>query len=202
MADVPDSAQRILDLARRESVFSARDIRELGIHPEYLRRLCARGDLVRIGRGLYSLPDAEATRHHSLAMAAKAVPHGVVCLISALSYHDIGTQVPHEVWMAVPRRTAMPRVDVPTMRVFHFSGRAFTAGVEEHAVEGVPVRLYCPAKTVADCFKFRNQVGLDVALEALREFLSERKGAADDILRYARACRVEQVVRPYMEAMV
>ncbi len=124
------------------------------IHHEYLRQLCAEGKLVREGRGLYSLPDADVTVHHGLAQASKAIPKGVICLLSALRFHEIGTQAPHEVWMAIDRRAARPRVKHPRMRIVRFSGKALTEGIEERKVEGVAVRIYNPAKTVADCFKF------------------------------------------------
>jgi len=202
MGETQASAERILDLARRVGVVSAADVRQLGIHHEYLRRLCAEERIVRVARGLYSLPDAEVTADHSLALAAKAVPKGVVCLISALGFHNIGTQVPHEVWMAVDRRSAEPRVQPLMMRVMRFSGKALTEGVEAHTIEGIPVNIYCAAKTVADCFKYRNKVGLDVALEALREVLRDGTCTVDELWHYAKVCRVARVMRPYMEALV
>lgn len=202
MAEGQNNAERVLDLARRAGVVSAAEVRELGIHPEYLRRLCADGRIVRVARGLYALPDVEVTAHHSLVVAAKAVRKGVICLISALSFHNIGTQVPHEVWVAIDRRSAEPRVERPRMRIMRFSGKALTEGVKEHSIEGVTVSIYDAAKTVADCFKYRNKVGLDVALEALREVLRDRKCTVDELWRYAKVCRVASVMRPYMEALV
>ena len=201
MARTEDNREQILNLAHRAGVVSAREVRELGIHPEYLRRLCADGRLVRVGHGLYTLSGAEVTAQHSLAMAAKAVPRGVICLLSALNFHEIGTQVPHEVWMAIERSSAQPRVERPRMRIMRFSSKALTEGVEKHTVEGVPVSIYSAAKTVADCFKYRNKVGLDVALEALREALSGRRCTVDELWRYAKVCRVSSVMLPYMEAL-
>jgi predicted transcriptional regulator of viral defense system len=201
MAAIKHRSEQILELARQAGIVSAREVRELGIHSEYLRRLCADGRLVRVGRGLYVLPDAEVTPQHSLAMAAKAVPRGVICLLSALSFHSIGTQVPHEVWMAIDRRSAEPRVERPMVRIMRFSGKALTEGIQQHTVEGVGVNVYGPAKTVADCFKYRNKVGLDVALEALREVLRDRKCTLDGLWRFANVCRVGQVMRPYLEAL-
>lgn len=195
-------AEQVLDLARGKGVISAADVRDLGIQNEYLHRLCADGKLVRIDRGLYRLPDAEVTEHHGLARAGKAVPRGVVCLLSALRLHGIGTQAPREVWMAIERRAAKPRINNLNMRVVRFSGKAFTEGIEEHDIEGVPVKIYNPAKTVADCFKYRNKIGLDVALEALREALRERRCTYDELWRYAKICRVATVMRPYLEAIV
>ncbi|MFO7957543.1 MAG: type IV toxin-antitoxin system AbiEi family antitoxin domain-containing protein [Candidatus Brocadiia bacterium] len=202
MANGKTHAEKILALARRKGVVSAREVREMGIHHEYLRRLCADGRLRRVARGLYELPRADVTAHHSLALAARAVPKGVICLISALAFHEIGTQTPHEVWMAIDRRSAEPRVKRPQLRIVRFSGEAMTEGIEEHVVEGVPVPIYSVAKTVADCFKYRNKLGLDVALEALREVLRLQKCSVDELQRYAEICRVSTVIRPYMEAMV
>ena len=157
---------------------------------------------MREGRGLYSLPDADVTVHHGLAQASKSIPKGVICLLSALRFHEIGTQAPHEVWMAIDRRAARPRVKHPRMRIVRFSGKALTEGIEERKVEGVAVRIYNPAKTVADCFKYRNKIGLDVALEALRDVIRERKSTTDELWRYAKICRVTKIIRAYMEAIV
>ena len=201
MSDAQEKIRHVLKVAGDAGVVSARQLRELGVHPEYLRRMVADGQLVRVARGLYALPDVEVTAQHSLAVVAKAVPKGVVCLVSALSFHNVGTQIPHEVWMAIEGRSRSPRVEWPLMRVMRFSGKAFTDGVEEHVVEGVPVRVYTTAKTVADCFKYRNKVGLDVALEALAEVLYDRRCTVDELWRYARVCRVAKVMRPYIEAL-
>ncbi len=194
--------RRILQLARNSGVVSTAEVRSHGIHHEYLRQMCACGALVRVGRGLYSLPDADITTHHGLVQAAKAVPKGVICLLSALRFHEIGTQAPREVWMALDRRAARPRARHPKTRIVRFSGQALTEGLDEHTIEGVQVRIYSPAKTVADCFKYRNKVGLDVALEALREVLRGRKCSTDELWKYAKICRVTKTMRPYMEATV
>jgi predicted transcriptional regulator of viral defense system len=194
--------QSVLELARAAGVVRASEVRSLGVHPEYLRRLCARGELVRTDRGLYRLPDAEVTVHHGLAQAAKAIPRGVVCLLSALRFHEIGTQAPHEVWIAINRRAARPRVKQQKVRIVLFSGKALTEGVEEHTIEGVRVNVYSAAKTVADCFKYRNKIGLDVALEALRDVLHGRKCSTDKLWDYAKICRVTRTMRPYMEATI
>jgi predicted transcriptional regulator of viral defense system len=197
-----DNAKLILKLVRVRGVVSSGEVRSKAIHHEYLRKLCAEGKLVREGRGLYILPDADITVHHGLAQASKAIPKGVICLLSALRLHEIGTQAPHEVWMAIDRRAAHPRVMHPKMRIVRFSGEALTEGIEERRVEGVAVRIYNPAKTVADCFKYRNKIGLDVALEALRDVICERKASTDELWRYAKICRVANVIRPYMEAIL
>jgi predicted transcriptional regulator of viral defense system len=194
-------SESILELARNLGVLRVRDLTARGIHPEYLRRLCRQGLMVRTGRGLYMAADAEISAHHSLAEAAKLVPHGVICLLSALRFHDIGTQSPHEVWMALERTAARPRISYPPLRIVRFSGRALTEGIEEHLIEGVPVKVTSPARTVADCFKYRNKIGLDVALEALQECRRNRRCGIDDLWRYAKVCRVANVMRPYLEAM-
>lgn len=194
-------SETILDLARKLGVLRVRDLTSRGIHPEYLRRLCRQGLMVRTGRGLYMAADADISEHHTLAQAGKLVPHGIVCLLSALRFHDIGTQNPHEVWMALERTSARPRFDYPPLRVVRFSGRALTEGVKEHVIEGVTVKVTDPARTVADCFKYRNKIGLDVALEALKECRRYRRCKIDDLWRYAKLCRVANIMRPYLEAM-
>lgn len=195
------TTKQVLKLARQMGVLRVRDLTSRGIHPEYLRRLCRQGLLTRAGRGLYVAADAEISVHHGLVQAGKRVPHGVICLLSALQFHELGTQSPHEVWMALDRRAARPRMDYPPLRIVRFSGQALTEGIEEHKIEGVRVRVYSPAKTVADCFKYRNKIGLDVALEALRECWRTRRCTMDGLWRYAKVCRVQNVMRPYLEAM-
>lgn len=195
-------SEKVMELARREGVLRVRDLRTRAIHPEVIRRLCKKGLLMRTGRGLYVAADAELSAQHGLALAAKRVPHGVGCLLTALQFHEMGTQAPSEVWLALDRRAARPRVEYPPLRIVRFSGKALSEGVEEHRVDGVTVRVYNPAKTVADCFKYRNKIGLDVAMEALRECLRERKATMDELWRYAGICRVANVMKPYLEAMV
>jgi predicted transcriptional regulator of viral defense system len=195
-------AERLLELAREIGVLRVSDLTARGIHPEYLRRLHCRGILRRAGRGLYVLANADVSEHHVLAQTAKRVPRGVFCLLTALQFHGIGTQVPFQVWIALDRRAARPRVDYPPLRVVRFSGKALTEGVEGHEVEGVSIKVYGLAKTVADCFKYRNKIGLDVALEALRDCRRQRKCTNDDLWHYAITCRVGNVMKPYLEATV
>lgn len=147
------------------------------------------------------MADAEVSENYSLILTAKRMPKGVVCLLSALRFHGLTTQKPFEVWMAIERGTRRPTVSVPPLRVHYFSGEAFTAGIEEHEMEGVTLRVYNPAKTIADCFKFRYKVGIDVALEALRDTLKKRKATIDEIWHYAEICRVARVIYPYLEAL-
>lgn len=193
---------RLLKLAHRRGAVTRQQAIEAGIHPENLSRLVRDGTLERVGRGLYRLAEAQTTEHHALVLVAAAAPKAVVCLLSALSFHCIGTQLPHEVWIALDRHTRRPTLAYPKVRVHRFSSAAFTEGVEAHRIEGETVRVYGVAKTVADVFKFRNRVGLDVALEALREGWRARRFTMDEILRYARVCRVERVMTPYLDALV
>ncbi|KPL09156.1 transcriptional regulator [candidate division BRC1 bacterium SM23_51] len=193
--------QQILRIANRKGVLRPRDLDRFGIPRVYLQRLCEQGLLRRVGRGLYLSADAELTEHHTLAEACKRAPHGVICLLSALRFHELTTQAPFEIWMAIDKKAWRPRADWPVMRFVRFSGAALTEGIEEHRIEGVTVKVYAPAKTVADCFKYRNKIGLDVALEALRDCLRQRKCSNDDLWRYAKICRVGNVMKPYVEAV-
>jgi predicted transcriptional regulator of viral defense system len=193
---------RALELVRKRGTLTARDAGGAGIHPQVLTRLVVDGALVRVARGQYRLADAPVTEGHGLAVAAVAVPEGVVCLLSALAFHEIGTQVPSRVWIAVDPRARGPTLAWPPLRVVRFGGEALTTGVETHLVERVPVRVFSPAKTVADLFKYRNKLGLDVALEALKEVWRARRATADELHRYARVCRVEHVMRPYLQAVI
>lgn len=193
--------ERALELARKVKVLSMKDLVDQGIHPENLRRLHQRGLLVRCSRGVYRLAKAEFSENLTLAEVTKRVPSAVFCLLTALRFHNIGTQNPPDVWLALNRGMARPRMDRPRLRVMRFSGKAFTEGVETHKVENVPVQVTNPAKTVADCFKYRNKVGLDVALESLRECWRSRKATMDDLWRCAKICRVSNVMRPYLESL-
>lgn len=188
-------------LARR-SIFSAAEAVAAGVHPQTLARLVDRGTVERVSHGRYRLPGAEITEHHGLVIAASAAPKSVVCLLSALRFHDVTTQNPSEVWLAIERRSRAPKLDYPPLRIFRFSGRAFTRGVESIAIEGRRVRIYSLAKTIADLFKYRHKVGPDVAVEALRESIRSGKVKPGEIDPFARICRVRGVMRPYLEALV
>ena len=198
---MPPPAQRLLSLARRSGVIRPGDARAKGIAPVYLTRLVRSGALVRVGRGLYSLADGAPTADRTVVQAARHVPRGVICLLSALRLHGLTTQMPPAVWMAIDVKARRPGAAGPPLEVVRMSGPAFTQGIEERVLEGVRVRLYDPAKTVADCFKFRNKIGLDVALEALREYRRQNR-SLDELRRLARVCRVERVIRPYLEALL
>lgn len=173
----------------------------LGIHPRTLYRLRDSGRLVVVSRGVYRLAELPEPSQPDLLVVGSRVPQAVVCLISALSFHGLTTQISREVHIALPRGTRYPRIEHPPLRVFRMSGQAYRKGIETHSTEGAEFRVYGPAKTVADCFKFRNKIGLDVALEALRDYRKKHKGGMDDLWRYAKICRVTAVMRPYLEAL-
>ncbi len=195
------TTKRVLELVKKAGVLRPRDLEVCGIPRTYLQLLSRRGLLEHVGRGLYTLPGANISEHHGRAEACKRVPRGVVCLLSALRFHGFGTQNPFEVWMAIPQKSWPPQLGYPPLRIIYLSGMVFETGVEEHCIEGVPVRVFSPAKTVADCFKFRNKIGLDVALEALREFRRAYPKQLDDLWRMAQVCRVHRVIRPYLETL-
>jgi len=193
--------EKILDLVRKIGVLRPRDLDAHGIPRIYLSRLVAAGKLHRIGRGLYVHPESDVSEHRSLAEACKRVPQGVVCLLSALRFHELTTQAPFEVWLAIGEKAWRPNVDYPPLRIVRFSSTALDSGVEKHQIEGVTIPVFTPAKTVADCFKYRNKVGLDVAIEALRECWRSQRCTMDELWRYAKICRVPNVMRPYLESI-
>jgi predicted transcriptional regulator of viral defense system len=194
---------QILRLAEKQPILRARDVAHQGIHTSTLTRLARSGVLERVGPGRYQLPKrTRFTEHHDLAVATAAVPRSVICLVSALRFHDIGTQLPAEVWIAVPRGTRVPRVTAPPLRVVHISPEVFDLGIEEHRIEGQPVRVYSVARTVADCFRFRNKIGLDVALEALTDAWRSKRLNLDELNRIAKKLRVQRVMQPYLETVV
>lgn len=194
--------EQLLDIAQGRGVVTTRDVEKAGIHRQELTRLVRDGKLERIERGRYRLPEGEISEFHGLVEAAAAVPQGVICLLSALYFHDLGTQIPPQVWIAIQRGSHKPEVDRPPLHVVRFSGCAFSEGIETHTLEGRRVRIYSVAKTVADAFKYRNKIGLDVALEALRETWRDQRATMEEIEHFARICRVSRVMRPYLEALV
>ena len=193
--------EEVARLVRKAGVFRPRELDRVGIPRQYLRQAQDRGLVRRIGRGLYVAEGSVVTEHHTLAEATKRVPHGIVCLLSALRFHGLTTQSPHKVWIAIAHKARRPRADYPPMRIVHFSGVALSYGVTEKKLEGVIVRVFDSAKTVADCFKFRNKIGLDVALEALRDCYRQRKATMDEIFMAARVCRVARIMQPYLESL-
>ncbi len=193
--------QRIKALLRRAGTARSRELVAAGMSRSALSRMVAAGQLVRVARGLYALPDYQGGEHSALVAVAKRAPGVVFCLLTALRIHDLTTQAPFEVWIAIGNKEHPPRLDYPPLRTVRFAAAALAAGVETHRIDGATVRVTSVAKTVADCFKFRNKIGLDVALEALREARRAKKASADELWRYARINRVTNVMRPYLEAV-
>lgn len=192
----------VLILAEDLRLVRPRDLTARGLPHSLLFQLQRQGRLERVGRGLYRLPGHDTTEHSSLAEACKRVPRGVICLLSALQYHNLGTQSPFEVWMAIHPKERVPRVETPPLRIVRFSGMALSEGVESHVTPDGDLRVYSVAKTVVDCFRYRNKIGLDVALEALQVCLRERRATVDEMWKYAKALRMTNVIRPYLEASV
>lgn len=186
---------------REHGIARPRDLEAVGIPREYLLRLYRQGKLNRSGRGMYTLPEISITERHSYAEVAKRVPEAVLCLLSALAFHEITTQNPVSIWIALGKGARTPALKSNALRVVRLSGPSLIEGIESHRVEGVSVRVYSIAKTVADCFKFRNKIGLDIAIEALKDCLAQKKASVSDIYRYAKICRVSNVIRPYLEAV-
>lgn len=195
------NTERILELARKFGVIKPKDLDARGIPRRYLSRLYHKGLLDRVGRGLYVSNDVEPTENFTMIQVCKRIPGGIICLLSALQFHVLTSQQPFEVWVAIDRTARRPKEPELPIRIVRFSGAALTEGVEKHRMEGVTIRVYNPAKTVADCFKYRNKIGLDVALEALRECRRERRCTSEELWHYAKVCRVANVMRPYLEAI-
>ncbi|MBS1943381.1 MAG: AbiEi antitoxin N-terminal domain-containing protein [Bacteroidetes bacterium] len=193
--------QCVLDLLQQQGLLRASDLDAIGVPRVVLSRLTASGQLERVGRGLYRLPGSTASEHESLATVAVKVPQAVFCLLTALQFHELTTQLPRQLWIAMPRGSHVPRLDYPPIKMVQMTGDVYTTGIEEHLRDGVTLRVYSVAKTVADCFKHRNKIGLDVALEALKDVRAKRKASADDLWRYAKICRVANVMRPYLEVI-
>lgn len=197
----PSHEKAVLALAAQHPLLRARDLTAAELPTVVLSRLVAVGKLERVARGLYSLPGRTLSEHRSLAEVALRVPQAVICLLSALRVHGIGTQAPFEVWLAIPQNTPTPRLDQPALRAVRMSGAALTEGVETMVIDGVTVPVFNASKTVADCFKYRNKIGLDVALEALRDSWSRRLVTMDDLWHFAAINRVANVMRPYLESV-
>lgn len=198
---MPVSQQRIEKLLGRRRALRSREFVRAGLTRSELSRMVASGRLQRLARGLYAAPDYQPGEHQALVAVAKRAPRVVFCLLTALCFHDLTTQAPHEVWIAIGNKAHPPRLDYPPVRAVRYSAESLAAGVEKHKAEGTLIRVTSAAKTVADCFKFRNKVGLDVALEALRDARRSRKAQADELWRYAQLNRVANVMRPYLEAL-
>ena len=192
---------QVMSLLAEKGIVRAKNLREIGIHQEYLRLLENKGRIVRSGRGIYTLPEGDLTENQSLIEASVRVPHGIICLLSALRFHNLTTQNPFEVWLAIAPGARPPKDDLIPLRIVYMSEKTRTSGVEEHLIANIPVKVYNVAKTVADCFKYRNKIGHDVALEALRECWRDRRCTMDELWYYAKICRVTNVMRPYLESL-
>ena len=193
--------QRVLDLAGQKGLLRASHLDAISVSRVVLARMTAAGQLEKVGRGLYRLPDTQVSEFESLATIATKVPQAVFCLLTALEFHELTTQLPRQIWIAMPRGSHLPRIDYPPVKMVQFTGDAYSAGIEEVERDGVRLRVYNVAKTVADCFKHRNKIGLDVALEALKDSRARSKASVDEIWRFAKICRVANVMRPYLESV-
>jgi predicted transcriptional regulator of viral defense system len=192
---------RLLKYAGQQTVIRSRDLVRLHIPRNYLGRLVRAGKLERVGKGLYSSSENPPTENRTLVEVCRKVPQAVVCLSSALRFHELTTENPFEVWIALKQGAWTPSFEYPPIRVVRFSGPSLTFGAVEHTIEGVPIKVYSPAKTVADCFKFRSKVGTELAIQALRECFREKKASMDELWEAAKICRVANVMRPYMESL-
>lgn len=193
----------ILDLARTRGVVRTRDLENCGLHRTGLAALVRTGELQRLSRGLYALPGREPTEQASLAEVAIKYPRAVFCLLTALQIHGLTTQSPHQIWIAIDPKARAPSLAYPPLRVLRFSGDALTEGITQVPVDGVvQIPVTSVAKTIADCFKYRNKIGIDVALEALREAWTDKKVSMDELMEAARICRVTNVMCPYLESIV
>lgn len=194
--------RKILEILKTSAFLRSRDLKNHGLSRTALMRLVRKGEAIRARRGLYMRPGGPDTEHVSLLEVAKMVPSGVICLLTALRFHGIGTQDPYQVWIAIGRKSKLPRISNTLVRIVRFSEASLRYGLEEHEIHGTTLRITAPAKTVADCFKYRNKIGLDVALEALKDGFRDRRFTADELYRAALVCRIWKVIKPYAEALV
>jgi predicted transcriptional regulator of viral defense system len=193
--------QALLSLVRKRGIVRSRDLVEHRIPRIYLSRLCEKGMLKRMSRGLYTLPDQDFGSHEQLAEICHRVPRGVIALLSALEFHELTTQTPSFIWMAIDHKARLPRIDYPPIRFVRFSDRMLEFGVVKSKTNNATIRVYSPAKTVVDCFRFRNKIGLDIAIEALRDCRRKKAASVDEIWEAAKVCRMATVMKPYMEAV-
>ncbi|WP_423680231.1 MULTISPECIES: type IV toxin-antitoxin system AbiEi family antitoxin domain-containing protein [unclassified Undibacterium] len=193
--------QRVLDLLSRKGTLRPSDLDDIGAPRVVLTRMTASGQLEKIDRGLYRLPDNQGSENESLTAIAIKAPQAVFCLLTALQFHELTTQLPRQVWIGMPRGSHAPKIDYPPLKMVQFTGEAYSGGIEVFERDQVTLRVYCVAKTIADCFKHRNKIGLDVALEALKDARSQKKASPDDLWHFAKVCRVANVMRPYLEAI-
>lgn len=195
-----DKARKVI--RQSGGVIKTSDALQAGIHPRTLYQLRDTGDLEQISRGIYRLTEIEPVSNPDFVIVATRIPNSVICLISALSFHEITTQIPHEISLAIPKESKPSMMEYPPVQFYKFSKESFLAGIEEYQIDGVTVKVYSPEKTLADCFKFRNKIGMDIVLEALKLYKSRKKFDHKKILEYAKICRVDKIVRPYLEASI
>ena len=192
----------VKELLNNTPLMNSREFSSEGIDTKTLTRMVDEGEIKRIVRGVYTTADYIPGTHHSLIESCKLIDTGVICLLSALVFHEIGTQNPSDVWIAISRGTRIPEVSEYPIQISLFSGKAYSSGIEEHTVDGVEIRMYSIAKTIADCFKYRNKLGMAIAIEALKDVIQNKRASVDEILHYARICRILNVMKPYMESLV
>jgi len=191
-----------ISILNQKALVKTKELNNAGVHRETIRRMVADGEIIKVARGLYSSPEYIPNERYSLIEAQKIVNKGVVCLLSALSYHEIGTQNPSEVWMAIPRGSRHPRIEYSPIRLITFSGEAYTKGIKSIQIDEEKISIYNIPKTIADCFKYRNKIGLEVAVEALKDVLQNKRVTVDELLHYAEICRVRNIITPYIESLV
>lgn len=204
LEEIKTIRQKVIEFMKDKSLVRPKDLVEEGLPRDYLYQMMQDGDVIKVDRGLYRLVDNDIniTQWHSFVEVQKRVPKGVICLLSALVFHRFTTQNPHQIWLSIDHKARQSKFDYPPVRFIRMSGASMNEFIENHRYEGAVLRIYSAAKTVADCFKFRNQVGLDVAIEALKEGWQSRKFSMDELMSCARVCRVSKVIQPYAETIV
>jgi len=198
----PVEIDHLPSLFKENALLRSKELESAGISRTQIGKLVENGKLVRVTRGVYATPETQLNERLSLAVVAKVVPAARICLLSALRFHDLTTQNPHEAWIAIGVKDRKPKIEYPPLRVNRFSGPAYDLGVEKHAIEGVPIEVYSVAKTVVDLFRYRQKIGIDVAIEALREGWRERRFSISELTRLAQACRMDRIMTPYLESLI
>lgn len=204
ICDMRDTTQKdkVIELLSGGQVMRSSELTQFGIDRKIIQRMENDGEIIRLSRGLYSLPNAAPSTHYSLLEAQKHIPNGVICLLSALVYHDIGTQNPHLVWMAIPHRSRTPKIENLPVKIVRMTDEPYERGKTEVKIEGGILKIYDIPKTVADCFKFRNKIGIDVAIEALKDVIGHKRATVDELLKAADVCRVRKIITPYLETLL
>ena len=203
LAEKHSVRDKAIEIIRQHgSAFRTAEAIKAGVHPQTLYSLLRAGIIEKLSRGVYKLAGNEHVSQPDLVIVATRIPQAVICLVSALAFHEMTSQIPHKVSFAIAKGAETPRIDFPPISVHRFSGEALTSGVQKHEVDGVPIRIYGPEKTLADCFKFRNQIGMDIVLEALKLYKARKRFNPPELLKFARICRVEKIMRPYLETMI